>query len=238
MAKRDGEIKVLSTTAMQTTLAALAPRFEQCFGHVLVLSFGPSGRMAEMVADGADTDVAIVTGAAIDDLIAAGRIVSGSRVDIARSHVGLAVQQGRPRPDISSMEGFKQALLSARSVAMSHPTGGAHSGAHLAKVFDRLGIAEAMQAKSIYGPGGPAGLIGNFLVRREAEIGLQQLPELLAVSGIDVVGPLPTGIELVTVFAAGLSTAASNIAGARAWIEHLRTPEARRVIEAKGMKPG
>jgi molybdate transport system substrate-binding protein len=233
-----GEVRVFSTTAMQTTLEALAPSFEQATGHTLTFAFAPSGRTAKKVADGEAHDVAIVTAAGIDELIASGRIVPGTRADLVRSPIGLAVRQGAPRPDISSVEAFKQTLLAAKSVAISHPTGGAQSGAHLAKLFERLGIADAMKPKSIYGPGGPAGLIGYFLLRGEAEIGLQQLPELMAVSGIDVIGTLPQEIQLVTVFSAGLSSAANNAAGGRAWIDHLRTPQAAAVIVAKGMEPG
>lgn len=229
------EVRVLSTTAMKTALEALAPSFQQSTGHTLAFSFGPSGRMARLAREGEANDVTIVTSAGIDDLIASGWIVPGSRVDIARSAIGVAVQKGSPLPDISSAEAFKRSMLAARSVAMSHPTGGAQSGAHLAGIFDRLGIAEAMRAKSIYGPGGPAGLVGNFLVRKEAEIALQQMPELLAVSGIDIVGPLPEEIQLVTVFSAGLSTAARNPDGGRAWTDHLRTSQAAALIETSGM---
>ena len=129
-------------------------------------------------------------------------------------------------------------MLAAKSLGMSNPVGGGQSGANLAKIFDKLGITEAMKAKSVYGPGGPAGLIGNFLVRKEVEIGIQQLPELMAVPGIDIVGPLPADVQLMTVFSAGLSTSAKNADGAKALIHFLATPKAAAVIKAKGMEAG
>jgi molybdate transport system substrate-binding protein len=162
----------------------------------------------------------------------------GIRADIAKSAMALAVQRGATKPDISSAEKFKAALMAAKSLGMSNPVGGGQSGANLAKIFDRLGITEAMKAKAVYGPGGPAGLIGHFLVRREVEIGIQQLPELMAVPGIDIVGPLPSDIQMMTVFSAGVSTGAKNPNGAKTLIQFLATPAAKAVIEAKGMETG
>ena len=172
-----------------------------------------------MVADGEANDVAIVTDQGHDDLTRQGKLVPGIRADIARSAMALAVQKGADKPDISSAEKFKAALLAAKSLGMSNPVGGGQSGANLIKIFDKLGITEAMKAKSIYGPGGPAGLIGHFLVRKEVEIGIQQLPELMAVPGIDIVGPLPPDIQSMTVFSAGLSRSAPNADGGQALIQ-------------------
>lgn len=232
------EITVLSTTALQTTLEALAPEFERATGYRLTFHFGPSGRMANRVGDGEANDLAIVTGAGIDDLVAKGRIVAGTRADIARSKIGAAVQKGSRRPDISTVAAFKQTLLEADTIGMSNPVGGGQSGAHLAKVFETLGIADAMKIKSTYGPGGPEGLIGKYLLRKEVEFGLQQMPELMAVDGIDILGPIPAELQLDTVFSAGISTAAKNPDGAKKWIDYLRTPPAVAVIEAKGMQKG
>ena len=230
------EIKVLSTTAMKTTLDELAPEFERISGNKLVFSFGPSARVAKMVADGEANDVAIVTAEGIQDLIGKGQIVAGTRVDIARSAMALAVQKGAPKPDISSAQAFKQAMLAAKSLGMSNPVGGGQSGANLMRIFDRLGITEAMKPKLTFGPGGPAGLIGNFLLRKEVEVGVQQLPELMAVPGIDIVGPLPPDLQTMTVFSAGLSAAAKNADGAKALIKFLATPAAAKVLKAKGME--
>jgi molybdate transport system substrate-binding protein len=178
------EIKVVASTAMKTSLDELAPEFERATGNTLSFSFGPSAKITKMVADGEPNDVAIVTDQGHDDLTRQGRLVPGIRADIAKSAMALAVQRGAPKPDISSAAKFKEALLAAKSLGMSNPVGGGQSGANLVKIFDKLGIADAMKAKSVYGPGGPAGLIGNFLVRNEVEIGIQQLPELMAVPGI------------------------------------------------------
>ena len=232
------EIKVLATTAMKTSLDELAPEFERATGNTLSFAFGPSARIAKMVADGEAHDVAIVTDHGHDDLTRQGRLVPGIRKDIARSAMALAVQKGAARPDISSAAKFKEALLAAKSLGMSNPVGGGQSGANLIKIFDKLGIAEAMKMKAFYGPGGPAGLIGNYLVRKEVEIGIQQLPELMAVPGIDIIGPLPPDVQMMTVFSAGLSANAKNIEGANALIRFLTTPKAVAVIKAKGMEAG
>jgi molybdate transport system substrate-binding protein len=230
------EIKVLSTTAMKTSLDELAPDFERATGNKLVFSFGPSARIAKMVADGEAHDVAIVTDRGHDDLTRQGKLAPGVRADVARSAMALAVQKGAKKPDISSAAKFKEALLAAQSLGMSNPVGGGQSGANLIKIFDKLGITAAMKPKSVYGPGGPAGLIGNFLVRKEVEIGIQQLPELMAVPGIDIVGPLPPEIQSMTVFSAGLSANAKNTDGGRALIAFLTTPKAAAVIRSKGME--
>jgi molybdate transport system substrate-binding protein len=230
------ELKVLSTTAMKTTLDVLAPQFESATGYKLAFTFGPSARITKMVADGEPNDVAITTAKAIDELIAQGRILADSRADIARSAMALAVQKGAPRPDISTVEAFKRAMLAAKSLGMSNPVGGGQSGANLARIFEELGITEAMKRKTTYGPGGPAGLIGNFLVRKEVEIGIQQLPELMAVPGIDIVDLLPPGVQSKTTFSVGVSTSTTQPDGARALIRFLTTPAAAKVMQDKGME--
>ena len=229
------EIKVIATTAMKTSLDELAPQFGRETGHQLSCSYGPSARITKQASDGEPNDITITTDKGIDDLTAQGRIVAGTRADIASSAMALAVQKGAKRPDISSAAKFKETLLAAKSLGMSNPVGGGQSGANLARIFERLGITEAMKSKSTYGPGGPAGLIGNYLVRKEVEIGIQQLPELMAVPGIDIIGPLPPDIQSMTVFSAGLSTAAKNSDGAKALIKFLTTPAAKAVFKSKGL---
>src|SRR5262249_3117706 len=150
------------STALKTSLDELTPGFENQNDSTLTFTFGPSARITKQVADGEPCDVAIVTDEGLEGLITAGRIVPGTRTDIARSAMALAVQRGAPKPDISTAEKFKAALLAAKSLGMSNPVGGGQSGANLVRIFERLGIADAMKPKCFYGPGGPAGLIGNF----------------------------------------------------------------------------
>ncbi|MGH6672790.1 MAG: molybdate ABC transporter substrate-binding protein [Xanthobacteraceae bacterium] len=231
------ELKVLATTAMKTVFEELAPQFERASGNRVVVELGPSLRLEKEIGEGKASDVAIVSRNGMTDLEARGRIVAGSAVHIADSAIGVAVAKGAPKPDISTPETFKRAMLAAKSIACSKPVGGGQSGAHLAKVFEQLGITDKMQPKSKYGAGGAAGLAGLVVRRGEAEIGIQQMAELMAVSGIDIVGPLPRELQSVTPFVAAVAADANHPEAARALIQYLATPAAKRVIAAKGLEP-
>lgn len=222
---------------MKTVFEELGPRFEQETGNRLSVSLGPSLQLEKRLADGEAADVAIVTAPGAEDLTARGKIKGGSAVNVARSLIGVAVPKGAPRPDLGSAEGFKRAVLAAKAIALSKPVGGGASGAHMAKVFAQLGITEAITPKAKYGAGGAAGLAGLVLLRGEADIGIQQMAELVAVAGIDVVGPLPAEIQSVTTFTAAIPTNASHPLEARAAIDFLTTAAARSVIKAKGLEP-
>ncbi len=233
----DSEVTVLSTTAMKTVFEELGPTLERETGHRLQLTLGPSLQLEKRLAAGEGADVAIVTHAGAQALIAQGRGRAGSLADLARSFIGVCVARGAPRPDLSSAEAFKTAMLRAKSIASSKPVGGGASGAHMAAVFERLGIAAAVKDKSIYGAGGPAGLVGLIVARGEAEIGIQQMAELMAVAGVDIVGPLPDALQSVTQFTAFVPTAALNPQGGRALIDFLGKPAAKGVIKSKGLEP-
>ncbi|MGD0024730.1 MAG: substrate-binding domain-containing protein [Xanthobacteraceae bacterium] len=232
----DSELKVLSTTAMKTVFDELSPQFERATGNRLVVSLGPSLQIETRLADGEAADVAILTAAGAKEMVARGRILAASPVDVARSSLGVAVQKGAPKPDISCVEAFKRTLLAAKSIAVSKP-GGGQSGAHMTKVFKELGIAEAMAAKAKYGAGSPAGLVGLIILRGEADIGVQQIAELMGVCGIDIVGALPAELQSVTPFTAAIPTTASRPEAGRALIDFLTTPAAKSVIKAKGLEP-
>ena len=176
---------------MKMVFEELAPRFERETGNRLVVELGPSLVLEKRLLDWELADVAIVTGPGAKELTERGKIVAGSLIEVARSLIGVAVPKGSPRPDLSSVDGFKRALLAAKSIALSKPVGGGASGAHMAKVFEELGITEAMAAKAKYGAGGAAGLAGLVVLRGEADIGIQQMAELIAVAGIDVVVRYP-----------------------------------------------
>jgi molybdate transport system substrate-binding protein len=231
------DIKVLSTTAMKTVFEALSPGFERATGNRFAVELGPSLRLEKQLAEGEAADVAIVSENGARDLVGQGRLAEGTTTDIAKSSIGIAVQKGAPKPDISTVEGFRRAMLAAKSIACSKPVGGGQSGVHIAKVFADLGITEQMAAKSKYGAGGAAGLAGLVLMRGEADIAIQQMAELMAVDGIDVVGPLPAEIQMVTPFVAAIPVNASHPAEAKAVIAFLTTPEAKRVLKAKGLDP-
>lgn len=231
------EVKVLATTAMKTVFEELAPQFQAATGQRVSASFGPSVQIEKRLAEGETADVAVLTTAAAGAMLARGKVLAGSLIAIARSSLGVAVQRGAPKPDISSVDAFRRALLAAQSVAVSKPVGAGLSGAHMAKVFQDLGISEAMAARLKYGTGGVSGLVGLIIERGEAEMGVQQIAELKAVLGIDFVGPLPEALQAVTPFTAAIAATAHNAEGGRRLIEFLVTPAAKRVIAAKGLEP-
>ncbi|MGE3644714.1 MAG: substrate-binding domain-containing protein [Beijerinckiaceae bacterium] len=228
---------VFSPTAMKSVVEARAPGFERETGGRPVFDFAPSGRQAKRIADGEFADVVISTAGAIEDLAARGFIVAGSGAALVRSPIGAAVAAGGRRYAIGTPEGLRQAALDARAIAMSHPDHGAQSGAHMMRVFETLGIAGIVRDKAVFGMGGPANLIGKFLLRGEADLGFQQMSELIAVDGIDILGTLPAELQLFTTFSAGITTRSRNRAGAAQWIDWLRDPQTRPAIEAAGMLP-
>jgi len=229
-------IRLLCSTALKSSLDEMLPQLERDAGHKVDAVYGPSAQLTKRIADGEAADAAVLTGPGFDEMAKLGKVAGGSRLAIARSATMVAVKAGTRRPDISTVEKFKQAMLDAQSVAYSGPGAGA-SGAHIARVVEQLGIAEAMKSKTVLGPGGPAGLIGNYLVRGEAEIGIQQDAELMAVPGVDILGPLPGEIGLVTDFVFGLHTGATDEAASQALGEFLRTPAVRAMMKDKGLTP-
>lgn len=231
------ELKVLSTTAMKTVFEESSPLFERQTGNRLSVTLGPSLQLEQRLAEGEAADVAIVGAAGARDLVDRGRLVVGSVTAIARSSIGIAVAKGAPMPDVSSVEAFKRTLLAAKSIALSQPVGGGQSGVHMAKVFERLGIAAAMQAKAKYGAGGAGGLAGLVVRRGEAEIAIQQMAELMAVADIDIVGPLPAEVQRITTFAAGIPTSASRPEAGQALIDFLMMPATKNIMKVKGLEP-
>ena len=230
------EIHVLATTAMKAALDALAPRFAAATAHMARIDYGPSGALAKRVADGEAGDLVILAGG-IDDLIRQGRVAPASRTDVARTRIGVAVRKGAAKPDISSPDAFRRALLAARSVAFAGPASGGASGVYLVGMLDRLGIAAEVNAKARFARGGPDGMVSALVATGEAEIGLQQISEIMSVDGVDLVGPLPDGLQTVTVYAAGILVKAEQPDAAATLVEFLRTPAAAAVFRAKGLEP-
>ena len=187
--------------------------------------------MLSRIAGGEVADLVILNAPAIDELTQQGRIAAGSRRDIARCGVGIAVRAGAPKPDISSVEALKRALLDAKSIAY---TEAGASGIYFSDLIERLGIAAQIRDKARTRPGG---LIGELVAKGEAEIAVQQIPELMAVAGIELAGPLPREVQSVSVISAGIFSAARQPHAARALLEFLSTPAAARVYQAKGLEP-
>ena len=226
------EIKVLSTQATEQAYRDLVPQFEKASGHKVTTIFTGTLDVQKRIAAGETYDLIIMAGPAIDDFIKAGRIVPGSRVDIARSGVGVAVKSGAPKPDISSTDAVKKTLLAAKSIGYS--TG--PSGVYLTGLFGRLGVAEAIKPKLKQTPTGI--FVGNIVADGTAEIGFQQVSELAHFPGVDFVGPLPADIQQITVFSSGLQLGAKQADPASAWVKFLTAPAAAPVFKAKGLEPG
>ncbi len=225
------EIKVLSTHAAFEVLSELGPRFERATGHRLSIGYDPTNVIRRRIDDGAAFDVAIVTRPVIDELAAQGKIVAASCIDIGRSGLGLAVRAGAPKPDIATVEAFKRALLAANSVVRSKD--GA-SGQYFATLLDRLGIAEAMRGKVRLGA---SGRVAELVANGEVAMAVQQIAELLPVAGAQFVGPFPPELQVYTVFAAGIGSAANNPEAAAALIGALTAPSATALFKAKGLEP-
>ena len=211
------EVRVMTAGGMAAAHLALVSQFERATGHTVVTDATSTGigsdSIASRVRRGEPVDVIILTRAGIDELIDEGRVVAASRVDLARSSIGMAVRRGTPKPDISTVDALKRALLQAESIAYSAQVSGVYLSTEL---FPRLGIADQVMKKS---KRVEVGRVGVVLARGEAEIGFQQISELLEVPGIDYVGPLPAEVQRVTVFSAGIAVGARNPNAARALTE-------------------
>ncbi|HEY7205440.1 MAG TPA: substrate-binding domain-containing protein [Methylomirabilota bacterium] len=222
------EIQVLSTVGMQPATAELFPQFERASGHKLVVTYGLAAVLKQNFADGRAADVLILTSPLVEDLVKQGKVAAGSKIDVARSGVGIAVKAGAPRPDIGTPDAVKQAVLAAKTIGFAKE--GA-SGVAFARALERLGILEQIRPKYK----DTQAKTGEMLVAGEIELGAAQIPELLAVPGVDVVGPLPADLQTVTVFSVGLSAEAKQADAAKALIQFLAGPTAAPVYRAKGL---
>jgi molybdate transport system substrate-binding protein len=225
------DIKVFSTHAVFEVLSELEPRFERMTGHRLSLSYDPANVIKRQIEGGGAFDVAIVTRQVIDDLAKLGKIVPDTCIDIGRCGLGVAVRKGAPKPDISTVEGFKRTMLAAKSVVRSAD---GTSGLYFERLLDRLGVAEDMRGKIRLGP---SGRIAELVARGEAEMAVQQISELLPVTGAEFAGPFPPKLQFYTVFTVGVGTASKNREAAKAFIDFLTAPAAVPLFKTKGLEP-
>jgi molybdate transport system substrate-binding protein len=229
------EIKVFSTIGVQAALEELAPKFEKASGHKLTVTWGTAALLVKRVQAGETADLMILTKQSLDALTKDGKASAGSDAAFASSGMAMVVKKGAPKPDISTAEAFKQTLLKAKSIAYSNPANGGASGVYLAKLIERMGIADEMKAKTHYPP--PSGNAAHLVVSGEAELAVQQEPEVMSVAGVDMVGPLPGDLNNITVFAAGVGAGSTQADAGNALIKFLHTPEAAAVFKAKGLVP-
>jgi molybdate transport system substrate-binding protein len=224
-------VAVFTANSMRGVLDTHGPAFERASGYTLDVSYDPAKVMLRRIAGGESADAAILGSAAIDTLIEQGKIERESRRALARCGVGVAVRAGARKPDVSSVEALKKTLLETKSIIFT--TEGA-SGIHFSGLIEKLGIADIVKAKAHRQTGG---LVAEVLARGEVELAVQQIPELLAVPGVDLVGPLPEPLQAISVSACGIFTNAKQRDGARALLDFLATGDAMRVFREKGHEP-
>jgi molybdate transport system substrate-binding protein len=210
------EIKVLSTQATEEAYRELVPQFEKATGHKVTTVFTGTLGAQKRLADGENYDMIIMSAPSIDAQIKVGKVVAGSRVDIAKSGVGVGVPKGAPKPDISTTEALKKSLLAAK--------------------FEKLGLADQVKDRLKQTPTGV--FVGTIIASREVEIGFQQVSELSNFPGVDYVGPLPADVQNTTVFSSGMIVDAKEVEAAKALVKFLTSPDAGSAFKKRGMEPG
>ncbi|MGJ4994101.1 extracellular solute-binding protein [Bradyrhizobium sp. HKCCYLR20261] len=235
-AAQAAEVHVMISGGMTAAFKALVPEFERRSGHKVTIAYGPSmGTTANAIPvrldRGEPADVLIMVGYALSDLTTKGKVVPDSHADLANSPIGVAVKSGTPHPDISNADAVKRMLVAAKTIAYSDSASGVYVSTEM---FDKLGIKDEMKGKARMIPATP---VGEIVAQGEAEIGFQQISELKPVHGIDIVGPLPAGLQKITVFSAGIATNAREPEAGKALIHFLGSPDARKVIAESGLDP-
>jgi len=226
------EITVLSTQATEQSYRELVPQFEKATGHTVKTSFTGTLDAKKRIAAGEPFDLLIMSSPDIDAFMTLGTLVKGSRVDLAKSGVGVGVKAGAPKPDISSTDAFKKVLLSAKSIGYS--TG--PSGVYVIDLFKRLGIADEIKPKLKQTPTGV--FVGTIVANGEVELGIQQVSEMSHFAGVDFVGALPADIQKMTIFASGIAAKGAQPDAAKALVKFLTAPAAAEAFKKRGMEPG
>jgi molybdate transport system substrate-binding protein len=227
------EIKLLTAGAMRAVVVAVLADFEKQTGHKVSLDNDTTGGLSKRIDGGEAFDVAIITPAVVDDLAKKGRIVPGSRIDLAKVGMGVAIKEGAPAPDIGTVDAFKRTLLAAKSVAYIDPKAGGSSGIYFDKLLDRLGIADQVRPKAKLKAGG---YVAELVANGEAEIAIHQISEIVPVKGVTLAGPLPAEIQNSTVYAGGIGAAAKDGAAAKALLAFLAGPAIDPILKSKGMQ--
>jgi molybdate transport system substrate-binding protein len=230
------EVRVMISGGLSAAYKALVPEFERATGHKVLTAYGPSmgtttNAIPVRLERGESADVLIMVGYALEDLARKGKVTAGTSVDLVKSPIGVAVKSGTAKPDISTADAVKRALLAAKTIAYSDSASGVYVSTEM---FDKLGIKEAMQGKARKIPATP---VGEIVAHGEAEVGFQQMSELKPVEGIDIVGPLPDELQKIKVFSAGIAGVSKEPEAGKALIKFLASPAARTEIVKSGLDP-
>jgi molybdate transport system substrate-binding protein len=231
---RAAEVKVFTSVALKSVLDELAPAYEKASGNKLTITYGLAAEMKKRVLAGATADVIMLTRAMMEDLQKQNKL-GGGLVNVAGTPVAVAARAGAPKPDIGTVEALKKALLAAKSIVYADPAKGGLSGVVFAHALDRLGIAEQMKPKTILVPGAQA---ADLVAKGEAELGVGQASEIVAVAGAQLVGPLPGELGSVTLFTAAVGAGSKSSDAAKSLIEFLTSPQSAPRFQAKGFQPG
>src|SRR3954468_17171551 len=228
------EINAFVSTAIKAATDELLPPFERANGHTIRASYAPSGALIPRFERGEPVDVFLTDAPALDQLIKQGKIVGG-RIDLCRTGIGIAVRKGVPKPDVSTPEALKRALLAAKAVGHASPAGGSITGGHIMRMFEKLGIADQITPKTKLSMGGPNSRVSVLVSSGEAEIGLQQASELLDNSDVEMIGMLPPELQQITIYSAAITASAKQPEAAKAMARALTTPKAAAIFKAKGL---
>ena len=225
------KLNVCSGNGMSASFRQLLPQFERAHNCKIAMTFEPAQILLREIKAGKAFDLGILGKGVMDQLVKDGYVAGDSVRVLTRSGIGVGVLKGAPKPDLSSVESFKRALLNAKSVA--YTTEGA-SGIYFAGLIEKLGIGDAIKAKATTQPGG---LVAELVVKGSAEMAVQQIPEILAVPGVDYAGPLPAEIQSISVSAGGVFVRPPQRKLAQALLDFLQSAEAGRVFKARGLEP-
>jgi len=227
------EIKVISSVGVKAALEQLKPHFEGATEHKLVITYGTAVPLKRQIDAGETFDVVILTPAMLEDLTKQGKIAPDSKADVAKVGIGVAIRAGAAKPDLGTPESFKQALLDAKSIAYAKE---GQSTAILVRIFERLGIAEELKAKTVLET--RSGLAAANVVEGKAELAFTLISEILPISGAELAGPLPPALQSHVVFTAGVAPGTKDAPAAKSFIDFFKAPAALPVLKTAGMEPG
>jgi molybdate transport system substrate-binding protein len=230
------EIRVYASIALRSSLAEIVPAFERASGNKVHLEITTVAALKKRIEEGEPFDVAVLTPSALTDLVKTGKVQEGSSAAVARSGLGVGVRKGAAKPDISTVNAFKSALLAAKSIGYTDPALGGASGVYTGKMIQDLKMVDELKSKTVLTKGSPG--LAEAFTKGEVELGLTQISELLPMKDVDVVGPYPADLQHYTVFAGAIAAATKEKAGGDAFLKTLTSPEAAAIFKAKGLEPG